>query len=71
MPDFNKSTYDQEYIKQNIMRIPVNINRKTDPDLVGWLSTIENRQGYIRSLIRADMEKKLSMHTADLPNADN
>jgi hypothetical protein len=52
----NKAKYNAEYVKNNVIQIMVKVNRNTEADLVEFLDTIENKQGYIKSLIRADME---------------
>lgn len=52
----NKAKYNADYVKNNVVQIMVKVNRNTEADLVEFLDTIENKQGYIKSLIRADME---------------
>ena len=52
----NKVKYNQDYVKNNVLQVMVKINRNTEADLVDFLDTKENKQGYIKSLIRADME---------------
>ena len=57
---FNKQQYDIEYVRENQKQVMVKINRKTEPDLYAWISSIEHPQTYIKSLIMADMEKAKS-----------
>lgn len=45
------------YDKENTKSITVKLNRKTDADIIEWMDTKENRQGYIKEIIRKDMEK--------------
>lgn len=52
-----KQAYDQQYEKTNLRQIKLNINRKTEPELLEWIEKQENIQGYIKNLIREDMEK--------------
>ena len=52
-----KQAYDQQYEKTNLRQIKLNINRKTEPELLKWIEKRENIQGYIKRLIREDMEK--------------
>lgn len=43
------------YNQRNTVRLGVNLNRNTDADLIVWMEKIQNKQGYIKSLIRNDM----------------
>lgn len=45
----------ERYLKTNIRRFVVNINRRTMPDVLEFMETKENVQGYLLGLIRADM----------------
>lgn len=35
----------------------INLNKNTDPDILEHLEAMDNVQGYIKSLIRADIAK--------------
>jgi hypothetical protein len=48
--------YLNKYEKENIRQIRLKINRKTEPELLEWLEKRGNIQGYIKRLIRDDME---------------
>lgn len=37
--------------------ITVSLNRKTDADMIAFLENKENMVGYIKSLVRKDMDK--------------
>jgi len=50
--------YLNQYEKENIRQIRLKINRKTEPELLEWIEEQENIQGYIKRLIREDMEKE-------------
>lgn len=54
---FEQAKYVDEYRKQNIRRIAVNLNRIHDADILEHLERMENMQGYIKALIRADIAK--------------
>lgn len=57
----NKATgyADQiEYAKNNLKRVAFNLNKNTDADLIAFLESMPNKQGYLKDLVRADMEKK-------------
>ena len=50
--------YQREYEKQYQRAIKLKINSKTEPDLLEWLLQQKNMQGYIKRLIREDMERE-------------
>ena len=59
----NKSTESQikasiKYNKENTVQISLKLNRTTDADLIDSLNRIENKQGYIKGLIRRDIANK-------------
>ena len=47
-----------KYMANNIRRFQLAINRNTEPDLLAHLESQPNLQGYLKSLIRADMAAK-------------
>lgn len=51
-----KYEYTDKYQKENIRRVVVKLNRKTDQVILDKLDTIDNVQGYIKSLILRDIE---------------
>ena len=53
---FNKSKYDQQYQKDHVKRIVISLNRERDLDLIDHLEPIQNVSGYVKRLIRKDME---------------
>ena len=50
--------YLNQYEKENIRQIRLKINRKTEPELLAWIEKQENIQGYIKKLIKDDMENQ-------------
>lgn len=52
----NKDTARQ-YQRKMIQQVSLNLNRKTDEDIIRWLELHDNKQGYIKFLIRADIAK--------------
>ena len=50
--------YLNQYEKENIRQIKLKLNRKTEPELIEWIEKQENIQGYIKRLIREDMENQ-------------
>lgn len=55
---FDQGKYLRDYQKANILQVKLQLNRKTDGELIDWLEQQANRQGYIKGLIRRDMEEK-------------
>ena len=53
----NNAEYLAQYEKENLRQIRLKINRKTEPDLLAWIEKQDNIQGYIKELIRKDMER--------------
>lgn len=48
---------DMKYKKSNTKQIPLRLNYNTDADILAKLESVENTQGYIKKLIRDDIEK--------------
>jgi hypothetical protein len=46
--------YDASHTKQIILKLNIN----TDADILDRLAEVDNKQGYIKSLIREDMNKE-------------
>lgn len=49
--------YQRKYEKQFQRSIRLKVNSKTESDLLEWLLRQKNMQGYIKKLIRKDMER--------------
>lgn len=47
-----------KYNAANMVQLKINLNQKTDADVIKYLETVESKAGYIKALIRADMEKR-------------
>lgn len=47
----------KKYDKENTVQIKMKLNKKTDADIIEFLQTLDNRQGYLKELIREDMKK--------------
>lgn len=46
---------ESRYKSRVIRQYKIDLNRNTDGDIIAWLEGKDNRQGYIKALIRADM----------------
>lgn len=47
-----------KYQKENIKRVVIKLNKKTDKDIIKHLSLKENITGYLKQLIRKDIGGK-------------
>lgn len=47
----------KKYQKKSIKQVKIDLNLNTDADIIEFLETVENRQGYLKELIRKDMRK--------------
>ncbi len=46
-----------KYNKANVKQLKLNLNIKTDADIIKALEAVQNKQGYIKDLIRKDLQK--------------
>lgn len=53
-----QTEYQSRYDIKNTTRIGLKLNNKTDADILEMLASVDSMQGYIKELIRADIEKK-------------
>lgn len=53
-----KDTPQARYDAKNTTQVRLKLNLKTDADILEALERSGNKQGYIKSLIRADIAKK-------------
>ena len=52
-----QKAYIVEYNKNNTRRIAFTLNYNTEKEMIDYLENIPNKNGYIKSLIAADMAK--------------
>lgn len=45
-----------KYDEAHTVQIKMKLNTKTDADIIAKLNSVENKQGYIKSLIRGDLK---------------
>ena len=53
----NQSKNSIKYDKENTKRVYIKLNKNTDKDILDYLDSIPNKQGYIKELIRKDMKQ--------------
>lgn len=46
-----------KYMRNNVVSLRIDIYPK-DKDIADYLATLPNKQGYVKELIRADMDKR-------------
>ncbi len=46
------------YSKENLLKVMVGFNRRTEPDLVERMEREENKAGYLKRLVREDIERE-------------
>lgn len=54
---FDQLAYIADYDKKNTQRVAIKLNKLHDADILEHLDKQPNKQGYIKALIRADIEK--------------
>lgn len=54
----NRQKYIKKYQKDNLRRVVVKLNRKTDQEILEKLDSVDNVQGYIKGLILKDIGRK-------------
>lgn len=47
----------RDWMKANTTVITMKLNHRTDADIIEQLTTVDNKNGYIKQLIREDIEK--------------
>ena len=47
----------EKYDAKATMQVKMKLNKNTDADIIAKLEAVENKQGYIKALIRADLLK--------------
>lgn len=50
--------YVEKYQKENIRRVVVKLNKKTDQRIIKKINSVDNVQGYIKGLILKDIDGK-------------
>ena len=50
--------YTQGWKARNIKQIKIDLNCNTDADIIEYLTSLDNKQGYLKELIREDMKRQ-------------
>ena len=54
-----KRKANDKYNKKNSVLVPIRLNKQTDKDIIYHLETVNSKGGYIKDLIRKDMNSLL------------
>ena len=54
----NQSRNSIKYDRENTKRVYIKLNKNTDSDILAYLDSKQNKQGYIKELIRKDMKPR-------------
>ncbi len=54
-----------KYDKTHTKMYAIKLNLETDADIIEKLDSVENKQAYIKALIRADMDTKMDTGTGE------
>ena len=57
MTENRASRASMKYDRSNTTDVRIKLNNKNDADILERLQEVENKQGYIKALIRADIER--------------
>lgn len=49
---------NRKYDKNNTKQLMLKLNLKTDKDILEKLDSVNNKQGYVKNLIREDIKKE-------------
>lgn len=52
----------RKYNAVNVKAFTFKLNKKTDKDILEHMNEISNKQGYLKSLVRADIEGRVSTY---------
>lgn len=50
--------YTQDWKAKNVKQVKIDLNRNTDEDIIKYLDSMDNKQGYLKDLIRKDMKRQ-------------
>ncbi len=53
-----QSARQMKYAKESVKVYRLSLNVRTDADIIAKLDSLPSKQGYIKQLIRADMDKQ-------------
>lgn len=56
MEKFNQLEYIAKYQQEHYKKIGFRLSYEKDQDIISWLDTIDNKQAYLKELIRNDIK---------------
>ena len=60
-----------KYKKENTKQITLQLNLKTDADILNKLASVPNKQGYIKESIRKNMKSTVTRDPETIEKSDN
>lgn len=66
----NKKDYDRKFMAENCITVRLQLNKKNDADIIAKLNEQTNKNGYLKNLIRKDIEMK-EIRTYIYQDSDN
>ena len=64
------SLRSMKYDKDNTVRLYIKLNKTHDADILNKLDSVENKQGYVKDLIRKDIGEYGETKTEDFTGDD-
>lgn len=55
MTSESKRSAQRRYDKKNTTQVLLKLNTKTDADVIGKLTSVDNKQGYLKELVRSNL----------------
>lgn len=52
----SKIKYNQKYVRERCKQVTLMLNKSTDADIIAYLDTKDNKNGYLKDLIRTEMK---------------
>lgn len=52
----SKIKYNQKYVRERCKQVTLMLNKSTDADIIAYLDTKDNKNGYLKDLIRQEMK---------------
>ena len=56
----DKYAPQNKYRKENMQQVKIEVNKKTESEVLEWLSRQKNKSGAIKALIKAEIEREKS-----------
>lgn len=58
MTEKDKYAPQNKYRKENMQQVKIEVNKKTESEVLEWLNRQKNKSGAIKALIKAEIERE-------------